>query len=91
MGPWFEVNRWWDRYKQKNEVAFGNLTHNRTHHNVQFQTPNGTYKNKRKKETKKVLDLSKLTLFGIRDRTTIKDTFDVLNRCRVGMEFPFFK
>ena len=32
-------------------------------------------KNKRKKEIKKVLDLSKLTLFGIWDQTVIKHNF----------------
>ena len=73
MEPWFGVNRWWYgetvTYK---EVAFGNFN---PHSNASRQPEHSnlntevTYKNKRKKDIKKVLDLCKLTLFCIRDRT----------------------
>ena len=66
-------NCWWygDRYIKR--LHWSILTRTRTHQssrNIQIWTQNGTCKNKRKKEIIRTLDLSKLTLFGIRDRTT---------------------
>ena len=48
------------------------LTRTRTHQssrNIQIWTQNGMYKNKRKRDVKKALGLSKLTLFVVQDRT----------------------
>ena len=53
---------------QKEKLHLAILTRTRTHQdgrNIQFKTPNETYKNKRKKVIKNVLNISKLTLFVI--------------------------
>ena len=61
MESWFGVNRLWygGTVTNKKEVVFA----------LERTKTDATFKNKSKKHTKKVLDLSKLTLFGIRDRT----------------------
>ena len=62
---------------QKEKLCLAILARTRTHQdgrNIQFYTQNDTHKNKRKRDLKNVLDLSKLTLFGVQDRTVAFNT-----------------
>ena len=67
MAPWFGVIAGGTGTATKKDVAFGKFN---LHSNSPRRPQHRMARTKtRKKEIKKVLDLSKLTLFGIRDQT----------------------